>query len=376
MAALRVGALIALLGVALLSCSTFDSSARSSPNPTPSSPALSQAADLRTHLNLLFGEHIYIVAKESEAAVDHAGEYTSYANLLATNTRDLTSLMGRAFGNTTATQFSQAWTAYNGYLADYTIGVVTHDQEKANVAMSGLSNQSLPQLAQLITTATQIPLNQITESLKNQLTATKELIDDEFAAQSAMTYSVTYGELHSAYTIASGLGNTLALRISQQFPDKFPGDPSAKVVNLRASLNNVLQECAYLATMATDAAVNGRNAEVAQALSSISANTDLMGMELKNPRLKSIWALEVSAIESYAATGDPASKKTLTETFVSQLSSITATPESVISDQVTATIRAIDDQRAGSLTSLAGDDRAAATAMQPIADSLAGSSKG
>jgi hypothetical protein len=74
--------------------------------------------------------------------------------------------------------------------------------------------------------------------------------------------------------------------------------------------------------------------------------------------------------------GDPASKKALTETFVSQLSSISATPASVISDQVNATIRVIDDQRTGALTSLAGDDRAAATAMQPLADSLAVSAQG
>jgi hypothetical protein len=365
-----------MLGAALVSCSTFDSGARSSPNPTQSSPALSQAADLRTHLSLLFGEQIYIVAKESEAAVDHAGEYTSYANLLATNARDLTSLIGRAFGSTTATQFSMAWTAYNGYLADYTIGVVTHDQEKANAATSSLSNQSLPRLAQLITAATQIPLNQITQSLRHQLTATRALIDDEFAAQNTSKYSVVYGGLHSAYTMASGLGNLLALRISQQFPDKFPGDPSAGSVTVRVVINNALQECAYLATMATDAAVNGRTAEVAQALSYISASTNMLDMELKNPRLKSVWSLEISAIESYASTGDAAAKKALTDSFVSQLSSISATPASVISDQINATIRVIDDQRTGALTSLAGDDRAAATAMQPLADSLTVSAEG
>ena len=373
---MRVGTLAVILGATLVSCSTLDSGARSSPNPTPSSPALSQAADLRTHLNLLFGEQVYIVAKESEAAVDHAGEYTGYANLLATNTRDLSSLIERAFGITTATQFSLAWTAYNGYLADYTIGVVTHDQGRANAAMSSLSSQSVPRLAEVITEASQIPINQITESLRNQLTATKELIDDEFAAASTLKYSLVYGGLHGAYTMASGLGNMLALRISQQFPDKFPGDLSAGAVTLRAVINNALQECAYLATMATEAAVHGRTAEVVQALSSFTSNTDLMDMELKHPRLKSVWSLEVSAIESYAATGDPASKKALTEIFVSQLSSIGATPASLISDQVNATIRVIDDQRSGSLASLADDERAAATAMQPLADSLAASAQG
>ena len=81
-----------------------------------------------------------IVAKESAAAVNHSDQYSSYTALLTTNSNDLTNLLGRAFGNTAATQLAQAWSIQNGYLVDYAIGVVTHNDAKANGAMSGLVN--------------------------------------------------------------------------------------------------------------------------------------------------------------------------------------------------------------------------------------------
>jgi hypothetical protein len=66
----------------------------------------------------------------------------------------------------------------------------------------------------------------------------------------------------------------------------------------------------------------------------------------------------------------------LTTTFVSQFSSLTNIGATVVTDQVNATIKVIDDQRGKSLQSLAADDRAAATAMQPIAEALAPSFQG
>jgi hypothetical protein len=44
----------------------------------------------------------------------------------------------------------------------------------------------------------------------------------------------------------------------------------------------------------------------------------------------------------------------------------------LIAGHVNATIKVVDDQRAKSSKTIAGDDRAAATSMQPIADSIQG----
>ncbi len=43
-----------------------------------------------------------------------------------------------------------------------------------------------------------------------------------------------------------------------------------------------------------------------------------------------------------------------------------------VASQVDATIKVIDEQRAKSLKTIAGDDRVAASSMQPVADSIQG----
>lgn len=372
---MRVGTLV-LLAAGLLSCSTAGPAAPPSSNPTPTSPAHTQAADLRTQLDLLLGEHVFIVAKESEAAIGHADEYTSYASLLAVNTHDLSTVVGRAFGNTAAIQFSQAWTAMNASLADYAIGLATHNQDKADSAMANVVNQSVPRLLLLLTSQLQTPAKAVTDGLKIEATALKALIDDALAAASSAGFAVSYGELHGAYGIAVSLGDALASGISREFPDKFPGDPAAPAANLRASLNNLLQERAYLTTMATDAVVNGRSAETGAVLNSLSVNSTSIDSALKNANLRTVWSSEAKAIASYAGNGDQASKQALMQSFASQLASTTGIQTSLVVDQVNATMRVIDDQRARSFAALFTDDRAAATAMQPLADSLAASVQG
>jgi hypothetical protein len=60
---------------------------------------------------------------------------------------------------------------------------------------------------------------------------------------------------------------------------------------------------------------------------------------------------------------------------VSQLSAASGVPRTVVAHQTDAMARVIDDQRAKSYRTLAGDDRASATAMQPLADAIAASVK-
>src|SRR4029077_10231154 len=129
----------------------------SSPSPSPSGstsptarPADSKAANLRTQLDLLLGEHVMLIAKQAVAASNHTDEYPGYLTLLASNTNSLADLIRSAYGNTGANQFAQAWGIQNGYLVDYTIGVVTHNDAKSSGAMSGLLNGCTPQFAQLV----------------------------------------------------------------------------------------------------------------------------------------------------------------------------------------------------------------------------------
>jgi hypothetical protein len=358
---LRTAAGIAIL-VVLAACNLQNSPA---PTPTPTSDAHSQAGDLRTQLDLLLSEQVMIVAKESAAAVNHSDEYAAYASLLSLNAADLSGLVARAFGNTAGTRFMNVWSAQNGFLVDYAIGVVTHNDDKAKTAMSNLSSTFTPQFTQLITTLSHLPSDPTGQLIVEQVSDDKAFIDDVFAGG----FKAYYADLHRAYAHTSRLGDLLAEQIAVEFPDRFPGNPSDASVDARVTLNLDLQEHSYLATMATDATVSGRNAEKAESLQALTSNNDAMRSVVEDNRFSLAWAQEVGWLSTYALTGDPAFQKSLDETFVSELALASKASPSVISHHENAIIRVVDDQRSKAPT-LAEDDRGAATSMQPIADSV------
>jgi hypothetical protein len=341
---------------------------------TPSAnPADSKAANLRVQLDLLLAEHVMVVAKQATAATNHSDEYMGYLTLLTANGNSLASVVRGAFGNTAASQFEQTWAIQDGYLIDYTIGLVTHNDNKSNGAMSGLFDGFVPQFAQLIASLAQLPASSTTPLETAQLTKTKAMIDDDVA----QSYTKLYVDMRSAYANSSLIGDRLAIRMAQQFPDKFPGDPSSSPVDARVALNGLLQEHSYLATMATDAVVAGRDADEASALGALAANrldlgpvmTFLLGPGVRSP-FDQLWGTRDADLIGYAGSGDAGAKQRLAGTFVSQFAALTPASEATVRDQVVATLKVTDDQRAKSLQQVAGDDRAAAAAMQPIADRI------
>jgi hypothetical protein len=352
--------------------STSSSSRTSSP---PTAAVLSQAADLRTHLDLLLGEHVMIVAKESAAAANHSDDYTGYTALLTTNLSDLSALMRKAFGNTAADEFSKTWTKQNNDLVDYAIGVVTHNDAKANTAVSSLSDGFVTRFAALVSDMSGLSTGPIAQLTTEQVQEDKAFIDDV----SGQKYQQLYPDLMKAYAQTGRVGDALAERIAQRFPDKFPGDPTLPAVDRRVSLNLLLQEHASLATMATDAVAGGRDADKSAASAALGVNAlgisrslgDLFGASAST-QFDEVWAARDSALLTYASRGDADSKSGLTAT-IQPFSAVAHVTNPPVTDEMNALIKVIDEQRAKTSNAVAGDDRAAATSMEPIADATVAS---
>jgi hypothetical protein len=326
---------------------------------------------LRTKLGLLLGEHVMVVAKQATAASNKTDEHAAYTSLLIANTNSLVDVIRSAYGNTAASQFEKSWGIQNGYLVDYTIGLVAHNDSKSNGAKSGLANGFVPEFAKLINSLTQIPADQMTQQETRQLAALQAVIDDA-AAQS---YPKMYLDLRAAYAITSGNAALLATSTAQLFPDKFPGDPSSKAVEVRVSLNVLLQEHSYLATMTTDAAAAQRTTEQAGAAASLGANADALGKLFADmsgagagTQIAQLWGARNSDLIAYATNGDAAARQGLAERFVTRFHGVSPVASDSARDQVLATIKVIDDQRAKNFTLVAGEDRAAAAGMQAVAD--------
>jgi hypothetical protein len=369
---------LALAALFAAACSTPGSGVIHSPIPiTTASPSFnpsdSKAADFRTRLDLLLAEHTMLAAKQAIAASNHSDAYAGYLVLLTANATSLVDLVRSAYGNTAATQFDEAWRIQNGYVIDYTIGLVTHNDDKSNGAMSGLLNGFVPQFAKLVASLTSISVASTTQLQTQLIAQLKEVIDKEVA----QTYTAMYPALRLAYATSALVGDALAISVVQQFPDKFPGDASNKSVDARVALNGLLQEHSYLATMTTDAAFNQRTAEQTAAAASLGANaealsklfTEVVG-SAAGATVQQLWGARNSDLIAYATTGDAAARQGLTDKFVTRFYGIAPTAAANTRDQALATIKVIDDQRAKAFKAIAADDRAAAAAMQPIADRI------
>jgi len=371
--------ILAIAAVLLTACSMWGSGPIQSPIPIDSAspsptPANSKAVDLRTKVDLLLGEHVMVVAKQATAAANKTEEHAAYASLLIANTTSLLDIIRSAYGNTAASQFEKSWGTQNGYLVDYTIGLVSHNEAKSNGAKSGLANGFGPEFAKLINTLTQISVDQMTQLETRQMTAMQQVIEDA-AAQS---FPKMYVDLRAAYAMSAGIGDMLATRTAQQFPDKFPGDLSSKAADARVSLNVLLQEHSYLATMTTDAAAAQRTNEQAGAAAALGANADALGKLFTEvsgagagTQIAQLWGSRNSDLIAYATSGDATARQGLTEKFITRFYGLTPLGSDSLRDQVLATIKVIDDQRAKNFKVVAGDDRAAAAAMQAVADHIA-----
>ena len=345
-----------VIAMALVACSV-------QPVSQPVPPVTHQAADLRVKLSLLFSENVLLIAKQSEAAANHSDEYPGYVALMATNADDLRSVVDLAFGDTGANDFFALWTAHDVNVVEYTIGVVTHNQERANQALVRFG-ESGTALADFFTSQLHLQSGTLAEQFNAELTPIELFVNDELN----QNYQPMFPEIDAGYTAGSAIGDVLGPLIAAQFPDKFPGDATSHAVTLRVTVNDRLLERAYLISMATDAEINARDAERQQAEAQLAGNAGAIGV------FKDAWARQVTAAEAYAS--DPSAKGLLTRDFVTALATAAAVPSNVIGDQASAMARVIEDQRTKSFNALAGDDRASATAMQPVADVIAPSVKG
>jgi hypothetical protein len=382
-ASLSVGVVLVL---ALMACTSPTGPASSPPATSPSAaalnPAESKAADFRTRLDLLLGEHVIAIAKESNAA-GRSDEFSSYLHLLTANGSELTELMRSALGDTAASTFDKIWIAQNDGFVNYTIGLVTHNRSKSDAAMSSLATKFVPQLSQFLATSAEMPLDPITQLTTQHVLETKALIDDQFA----QSYSRAYADLRVVYAQASRIGDALAPKIAQRFPDMCPGDSSTKAVDVRVLMNDLLQENSYLVTMATSAAAGGRGAEQAAAARALGDNADDLGTlfralfgQSNGTRFDQVWAARNSATLAYSTASSATARQNalsgLTGDFVTQFSALvhdaTGLSSTVfgpaVAAQVEATIAVLDDQRSKSWAKLGGDDGAANSSMQSIAD--------
>jgi len=377
--------------------STTSSSSPSNTSPASSSPSAaatlvtdSKAADLRTSVNLLFGQHLDVAVKAVDAALGgRSAEFTAYGDILNTNGTDIGALIGQVYGADAQTRFNGIWSAHNADFVEYTQGLAAKDMAKQTDAVNKLTTVYIPQFSALIAGATGLPTATVTDLTTMHITTTKAVVDD-IAAKS---YDKAATDLRTATAHMQKLADPVAEAIAAQHPDMFPGDPKNKGVDFRVALDNLLQEHLFLATSATGDALAGNTAEFTPLGAALNANGTDLGSAIgglfgadAGTQFNAIWSAHNADFVEYTtglATNDKTKQddgvKQLTTVYIPQFSKFIADATGLpldavtglVTDHITTTKAVVDDQAAKKQPDAAKADLMAAQHMQKIGDPLA-----
>jgi hypothetical protein len=348
----------------------------------------SAAATLRTDLNYLLGEHLILAAKATGAALGGRTEqFEAYGGLLNANGTDLGAAIGSIYGADAEDEWNRIWSAHNGFFVDYTTGVATDDGALADGAVEDLTTVYVPEFSAFLAGATGLPEEAVAELVTDHVLQTKAVVD----AQASGDWEAAYEAIRAAYAHMSMIGDALAPAIAEG--NAIDGDAGSAGVDFRTALNQLLQEHLFLASFATDAAIDGRDDEFAAAGAALNTNgTDLgaaigslFGAEAED-EWNRIWSAHNGFFVDYTtgvATDDQAMKdlavEDLTTVYVPEFSAFlagaTGLPEDALADLITehvlTTAAVVDAQGAGDAAAAADADRSAAQHMRMLGDPLA-----
>ena len=379
--------------------STAESTAPASMTPESMSPEASHemggnaditsdAANLRTDLDYLLGEHLILAAKATGAALDgRTDQFTAYGGLLNTNGTDLGAAIGSVYGAEAEDEWNRIWSAHNGFFVDYTTGVATDDAALSDGAVEDLTTIYVPEFSAFLAGATGLPEDAIAGLVTDHVLQTKAVVD----AQAAGDWEATYEAIRAAYAHMQMIGDALAPAIVEA--NAIDGEAINAAVDFRVALNQLLQEHLFLASFATDSAIGGRTDEFAAAGAALNTNgTDLgaaigglFGQEAED-EWNRIWSAHNGFFVDYTtgvATDDMAMQDQavtdLTETYVPEFSAFLAGPTGLpedalaelITEHVLTTKAIVDAQGAGDAAGAADADRDAAMHMRMLGDPLA-----
>lgn len=212
--------LAAMLGSA---CSSDEPGTNgSSPKPieSPAEMASSDtgAAALRSTLNTLLQEHVYLAASATGAALGgRTDEFDAAAATLDESSVALGDVVSSVYGADAGGQFLELWRSHIGMFVDYTTGVATDDTAKQEKAVADLQGYTEDFGAFLASANPNLTKDAVAGLVLDHVLGLKDAVD----AQAAGKAGDAYTKLREAAGHMSMIGDALAGAIVAQFPEMF-----------------------------------------------------------------------------------------------------------------------------------------------------------
>ena len=179
-----------------------------------------KASGLRSTLNTLFQEHIYLAAAATGAALGgREAEFKAAAAALDANSVSISKAIGSVYGQGAEEAFLPLWRKHIGMVVDYTVGVATNDKAKQDKAVADLIGYTQDFGAFLQSANPNLPKSVVADLVKHHVVTLKEVID----AQASKDQVKTYTAMRTAAGHMQMIADPLAEAIVKQFPDKFGG---------------------------------------------------------------------------------------------------------------------------------------------------------
>lgn len=217
--------LVAGLLLAAFGAAACGPAAQPAPAPAAQPPAQMQpqvtpntkAAALRSTLNTLLQEHVYLAASATNAALGgREAEFKAAADALDANSVDLSKAIGSVYGAEAERTFLTLWRSHINMFVDYTVGVAAGDRARQDKAVNDLIGYT-QSFGSFVNSATGLPKDAVADLVKTHVLTLKEVVD----AQAAKDQVKAYTALRKAAEHMKMVADPLAEAIVKKFPEKF-----------------------------------------------------------------------------------------------------------------------------------------------------------
>jgi hypothetical protein len=264
-----------------------------------------QAVELRTGLEELFGQDVFVAIRVTRSRLRGDPDFTLAAvDALSRNSDDLTTLIGRVYGSARAKEFRRLWESQQEGLVAYARAASQHDQAAKAAARDQL-DASPGRIAQFLhdLTAGGVAASAISSPLGTHIDDLLRFTD----AYAAGNYATAYRIERADYERQFALGTVIAAGISGGHGGNLPADFDSPLTRLRSTLGELLGEHMQLVVDAMGAALRGGpefkadaaqvNADTGQLASAFGV---LFGPQ-SGKRFESVWSDHVDALIGYSA---------------------------------------------------------------------------
>ncbi len=235
----------------------------------PPVTSTSPAAGVRAAWDRLLGEHVILVSFMSGAALgERTEEFEAYEAALDANAVEMADYVGSIYGEQAGATFLDLWLEHTEEVVGYTEAIEAGDSDGAEHALDELVEYTFELGDFLEEINPQFRSAEVAAHVEAHVHSLVAVID----AHAAGDPTKTYPALHEAYQHMDDIAVTLATGTAARFPDTYGGAVEGPAADLRAALNQLLQEHVGLAAAATGAALGGRSAEFGAVAEMLDAN--------------------------------------------------------------------------------------------------------